>query len=610
MSLAQLLCFCTLFLMITTAISQHKYDSSNCTSDSLVPGSNYLCNFNGSSCETFVVYRAQKDYQTLASIASLFSSSTAELLSYNNLSQVDQNLLQPGYEIIIPITCTCSEDTFSHALYRYNGSHPDSLSAIACNTFEGLVKLRSLRDYNPDFEGDNLTISSLHVPVKCACPNTSDIENGINYLVTYPILERDGTDLISLKFEIPQKTLSDANRLVPFDAIFPQTTLLVPLAKKPYLNPVVISYNPGVSTPNMSNAQLKTKKFFAILGGVIIAASICSAMIYGTCFIWKKNREDIIRDLSKRTPSLKIFSSDFLDGMSKLKHSFTYFGLEELMIATGNFNEGSLIGARVYRGKIGDSYKAIKQISSREVANNIICILTKINHLNVVKLEGFHDGTSPYLVFELAENGSLRECLSSLKLGKQLTWCRRNQIAFDLAKGLHYLHYCTKPTYVHRNINSRNVLVTADWRAKISGFGSAKPLDENNEYGDSYSKESALAGREGYLAPEYLKYGQASTKADVYAFGVILLELLSGKEATTNGNLLKNFLKSAANRELHQDSSGYLEIVEHFMDPLLERDYPMDDVLYLACLAKGCMEEEPLNRPTVNDVLMALSRLL
>ncbi|XP_027124055.1 protein LYK5-like [Coffea eugenioides] len=618
MSLFQLIfCCCCLILMIRTAVSQHSYDSSNCTSGIQAPGSNYQCSPNSPSCETFIVYRAQKDYQTLNSIASLFSSSIAEILSYNNFSQVDQNLLQPGYEIVIPVTCFCSEAKFSRAVYQHNASRSDSLSAIACGTFEGLMTAASLRDYNQDFQGDNQSISSIQVPIKCACPNTSDIENGINYLVTYPILEHDNTSLISLKFDIPQKMLADANRLVPFHAIFPQTTLLVPLTYKPFLNPAAIvssqdeGSSPGVLVPGISETETKSKNLFAILGGVMFAASFCIAMIYGTvCFIWRKNGQDTVKDLSRRAPRWSNFGSEFLDDMSKLKHSFTYFSMEELMVATENFSEGSLLGAGVYRGKIGDSCMVIKQISSREVANNIICILTKINHLNVVKLEGFYDGTLPYLVFELAENGSLRECLSHSNVGKQLTWNIRTQVAFDLAEGLHYLHYCTKPTYVHRNINSRNVLLTADWRAKISGFGSAKPLDVNNEKGKDYSKESAIVGREGYLAPEYLKYGQASTKVDVYAFGVVLIELLSGKEATTNGELLKNFLKSAANKELHQGSPGYLEMLEQFMDPLLEKDYPVDDALYLACLAKACMEEDPLSRPTMNDVLMALSRIL
>ncbi|KAL3512703.1 hypothetical protein ACH5RR_025420 [Cinchona calisaya] len=128
--------------MLKTTIPQHNYDNCNCTSEIHVPNSNYQCSSNGSSCETFIVYRARKDYQTPASIACLFNSGIADLLPYNNLSQVDQNLLQPCQEIIIPVICSCLKDTFYYAVYPHNASHLDSLSAVAGEIFEGLEELR------------------------------------------------------------------------------------------------------------------------------------------------------------------------------------------------------------------------------------------------------------------------------------------------------------------------------------------------------------------------------------------------------------------------------------------------------------------------------------
>ncbi|PSS07729.1 Chitin elicitor receptor kinase [Actinidia chinensis var. chinensis] len=278
--------------------------------------------------------------------------------------------------------------------------------------------------------------------------------------------------------------------------------------------------------------------------------------------------------------------------MSKLKHSLISFSLEELRIATEDFSPDSAIGRAMYRGRIGGSYLAIEQITE-EAGHRVVSILTKINHLNVVKLEGCCYGTKPYLVYEFVEKGSLRDNLNNSKMAKQLTWAIRMQIVFDLAVGLHYIHYCTKPAYVHRNINSKNVLITADRRAKISGFRLAKPLICSEEKEEPNWNESVIVGDKGYLAPEYLTYGQASIKVDVYAFGVVLLELLSAKEAIENGNLLKDATSFLADEAL-VDSSGCLDKLKQFMDPTLLGEYPLGDAICLALLAKGCVEENPL----------------
>ena len=161
---------------------------------------------------------------------------------------------------------------------------------------------------------------------------------------------------------------------------------------------------------------------------------------------------------------------------------------------------------------------AIEQMNTKEAARHVIYILTKISHLNIVKLKGCCYGTNPYLVFEFAEYGSLRDCLSNATVARQLTWAKRTQIAFDLAVGLHYIHYCTKPSFIHQNIHSRNVLITTDWRAKITGFRLAKPVISSEEIGEISWNESIIVGRRGYLAPEYLTYGLASLKVDVFAF--------------------------------------------------------------------------------------------
>ncbi|WRX18647.1 Serine-threonine/tyrosine-protein kinase [Theobroma cacao] len=248
-------------------------------------------------------------------------------------------------------------------------------------------------------------------------------------------------------------------------------------------------------------------------------------------------------------------------------------------------------------------------MNTEEAARHVIYILTKISHLNIVKLEGCCYGTNPYLVFEFAEYGSLRDCLSNANVARQLTWAKRTQIAFDLAVGLHYIHYCTKPSFIHHNIQSRNVLITTDWRAKITGFTLAKPVNSSEENGEISWNESVILGRKGYLAPEYLTYGLASLKLDVFAFGVVLLELLSAKEAAADGLFLKNPVISFEDAG-HECSLGYLEKLKEFMDPVLEGKYPLVDAMCLAFLAKACVEQDPHHRPTMDNVIQALSRFV
>ncbi|KAI3454401.1 hypothetical protein Pfo_011064 [Paulownia fortunei] len=534
--------------------------SLNAPQKTQYPGSNYLCSSKKSSCDTFIVYRAQENYQTLTSISSLFNTSISQLLLFN-MSQTDPNNLQPGREIIVPVTCSCPE-RFSEAVYLYNASKSDSLSVIACEVFEGLLKAQRLMEDNPDFGGHDFSL--IEVPIKCACPDAADTGDGTNFLVTYPVTRTDTIFRIARKFGVSEQMIFKANNLDHPATIFPQTTLLIPTKDVPILNLDVL---PSPQDPYSSPEQITIIVFLILL-------------VSGIWILIRRHRNHLqFQTFSTKNPPLSPLSPDLLDGMSKLKNSPTYFILEEIRNATKYSSEDCLMGSTFYRGKICDSHVAIEEINSTEAANNVISILTKINHLNVVKLEGYCHQPKPFLVHEFVENGSLRECLSNPKLSSQLTWKRRVQIAIDIAVGLHYIHYCTRPNYIHQNINRKSILITADWRATISGFRWAKSL---------------ILGR--FL----------STKMDVYAFGIILLELLSGKEAFTNGIPLKDFLKLPG----LQDSSGCLETLKTFMDPVLKKDYSFGGAMCLALLAMGCVEEDLIQRLSINDMLKTVPRNL
>ncbi|KAF5190653.1 kinase domain [Thalictrum thalictroides] len=610
-----LLSFCvfSLVLIIETVSSQQFYDKSECTSISQVPGSNYICKPVKYPCQTFIVYRTRNEINSLLAISTLFKSNYSQLLTLNYLNQSVSDVLPLGREIIIPINCSCAAERFSQAIFKYNSSNSNPLYNIACGVFEGLLKAQTLADMNQNYDGNSTNDVELTVPIRCACPDRSDIRKGVNYLVTYPIVERDETRLIASKFGIAEDALFAANNLEPFSTIFPQTTLLIPTTEIPAINlevtrPVQASPGPKISIPLKDTPRKKMRRKSYIVIGLIAAISLLILVCAFGLFIHIRRvcYPLSFQPLSARSSQMSSFSPDFLDGMAKLKHSLLNFSLEELQLATGDFCDASAVGSSVYHGRIGGSHLAIERMESEDAANLVVDILTKINHLNIVRLEGFcYETARPYLVFEFAANGCLRDYLSDKKLAGELIWKHRMQIAFDVAVGIHYIHHCTNPAYVHRNISSRSVLITTDGRAKITGFKWAKSLidceDKNNL--------SVTVGHKGYLAPEYIDHGLSSPKVDIFALGVVLLELISNKEAVMDTCYLKDSVEFLSDGVI-EGSSGCLEKLKEFIDPSLDGNYPLGDALCLTLLAKGCVEKDPNHRPNMNDVLKALSRIV
>ncbi|KAK1427673.1 hypothetical protein QVD17_16365 [Tagetes erecta] len=568
------------------------YDQTPCnTTAPSFHGSTYTCNSNAKTCNTYVVYRPQLDQQ-LSHIATLFNVNESELNPATHLQD---------REVVVPIVCDCP-DRSSRALVDYINSNLDSYMDIACRVYQGLVKPFVLEEQN-----DNPHETALvKVPVKCACVNVSRETNSTMYLVSYPVMEYDTIDIIARKFGVTHESIQDANGLDPQETIFGGTTLLVPTTGVPVLNLNHVITGPSprdtipvteILSPKMGNRF----SVFLIVFSTILLFGVVALLIF---LKWKFRRRE--PQLVPETGlEFKCFSPNFLVDMSKLRQSLTSYSFDELRLATQDFSESLSIGKSVYKGQITeDLFVAIEVMISIESTNHVINILTTINHSNVVRLEGccFNMNRS-YLVFEFAKNGSLRDCLHDLKTRKQLTWDKRVKIAFDIAEGLHYIHYCTKPTYAHNNISSANILITMDWRAKISGFNLATPIVYNvkveGDGGDLMEMKECA---------EYVDCGHGSTKGDVYGYGVVLMELLSAKEAATSRKWLDR-VEFPAEGEGDGGSTECLEKFRMFMDVDLEGKYVLGDALCLALLAKCCMQDDHEIRPTMNDVLKALSRI-
>uniref|UniRef100_A0A7N2R5H8 Protein kinase domain-containing protein n=1 Tax=Quercus lobata TaxID=97700 RepID=A0A7N2R5H8_QUELO len=284
------------------------------------------------------------------------------------------------------------------------------------------------------------------------------------------------------------------------------------------------------------------------------------------------------------------------------------FSYEELAIATDDFSLNNKIGqggfGSVYHAELRGEKAAIKKMdmqASKEFLSELK-VLNNVHHLNLLFAITLFDMTlcsGEMLASDfVASFNYLKVTLSfyvKLHAGRDpLPWSTRVNIALDSARGLEYIHEYTVPVYIHRDIKSANILIDKNFRGKVADFG----LTKLTEYGTA-SLTSNLAGTFGYMSPEYTQYGKISPKIDVYAFGVVLFELISGMEAVGLVALFKNVLSRPNPREyLHK-----------LVDPRLGDDYPFDSVCKLVELANACTQEEPQLRPSMRSIVVALVSL-
>uniref|UniRef100_J3N916 Protein kinase domain-containing protein n=1 Tax=Oryza brachyantha TaxID=4533 RepID=J3N916_ORYBR len=244
--------------------------------------------------------------------------------------------------------------------------------------------------------------------------------------------------------------------------------------------------------------------------------------------------------------------------------------------------------------------------------------MRKINHLNLVRLIGLcHHGGRWYLVSEYAEHGTLRDRLLAGGPGTEppLSWAQRVQVSLDVAEGLRYLHGYTRPPYVHMDVSSDSILLAAGLRAKIRNFGGARVIrgstDAGERGGEAFTMTSNIAGTRGYMAPEYLEHGIVSPKADVYSLGVVLLELVTGKdveelEAGGAGDPFAGLNAIAGDLD-----DGAPRRMEGFLDPAMAAagSCPREAVAMMVRLIERCIRRDAGGRPSMGEVAQQLLML-
>ncbi|KAI3682419.1 hypothetical protein L1987_82391 [Smallanthus sonchifolius] len=291
--------------------------------------------------------------------------------------------------------------------------------------------------------------------------------------------------------------------------------------------------------------------------------------------------------------------------------TFTY---AELVNATDNFKAAYFLGeggfGKVYKGKLQDSDEivAIKQLDPnglqgiREFVVEVLT-LSMADHPNLVKLIGYcAEGEQRLLVYEYMPLGSLEDHLHVHRPNrKRLDWNNRMKIAAGAARGLEYLHDKMNPPVIYRDLKGSNILLGEDYHAKLSDFGLAKvgPL------GDKTHVSTRVMGTYGYCAPDYAMTGQLTFKSDIYSFGVMLLELITGRKAIDNTRSAAEQNLVAWARPLFKDRRKFPQMA----DPVLEGEYPVRGLYQSLAIAAMCVQEQPNMRPLIADVVTALNYL-
>ncbi|KAG5029317.1 hypothetical protein AAZX31_05G128800 [Glycine max] len=285
------------------------------------------------------------------------------------------------------------------------------------------------------------------------------------------------------------------------------------------------------------------------------------------------------------------------------------FAYETLTAATKNFSAIHKLGeggfGPVYKGKLNDGREiAVKKLShtsnqGKKEFMNEAKLLARVQHRNVVNLVGYCVyGTEKLLVYEYVAHESLDKLLFKSEKREELDWKRRVGIITGVAKGLLYLHEDSHNCIIHRDIKASNILLDEKWTPKIADFGMARLFPE-----DQTQVNTRVAGTNGYMAPEYVMHGNLSVKADVFSYGVLVLELITGqRNSSFNLDVDAQNLLDWAYKMFKKGKS--LELV----DSALASRMVAEEVAMCVRLGLLCTQGDPQLRPTMRRVVAMLSR--
>ncbi|KAG6505828.1 receptor-like serine/threonine-protein kinase SD1-8 [Zingiber officinale] len=305
---------------------------------------------------------------------------------------------------------------------------------------------------------------------------------------------------------------------------------------------------------------------------------------------WKKRRSQIHYEAEDKDMELPLFD------------------LNTIKDATDDFSPDNKLGeggfGPVYKGKLGEEQEiAVKRLSKTSTQGvdefkNEITLIAKLQHRNLVKLLGCCiQGGERLLIYEYMSNGSLDNFLFGEAQTVLLDWRARYNIILGVARGLLYLHHDSRLRIVHRDLKASNILIDKDMNPKISDFGMARIFGGD----ESESITKRVVGTYGYMSPEYIMNGIFSIKSDVFSFGVLVLEIISGKRNRDADQSMEQ-LNLLGNMWIMWKEGKCLDLVDRNFSHLLSKNQ------VLRCIKVGllCVQKQPEHRPTMSSVLAML----
>ncbi|XP_042497407.1 cysteine-rich receptor-like protein kinase 10 isoform X2 [Macadamia integrifolia] len=358
------------------------------------------------------------------------------------------------------------------------------------------------------------------------------------------------------------------------------------------------------SVPKSSGGQKKVSK-----NVLFIVASACIAgILLSFCIYCRMVRERSQKERSKVIGQAVLSQQTGAEKDQMKPPDFPLISLATIHAATNNFSDLNLLGqggfGPVYKGALPNGREvAIKRLSSGSEQGSVefmneVSLILKLQHKNLVRLLGCcAEGAERILVYEYMPNGSLDSVLFDQGRRALLDWSTRYNIICGIARGILYLHEDSRLRIIHRDLKASNVLLDKDMNPKISDFGMARIFPGNN----AEASTATIVGTYGYMAPEYAMEGLYSTKSDVFSFGVLLLEIVSGrKNAGFHRSKHAPSLLDYA-WQLWKEGRA-LEL----MDPVLVETYCASEVLRCINVGLLCAKEDATDRPTMSHVIVML----